>query len=87
VYAKVLWGKLHAYLLANRRFTQIAGLQEVTVWLCSRIGTPIDQPQVVSVQTYLQPGVSLADVTTPFARRAGGSGPYAGCIAPHDSVS
>ena len=62
-------GKIYnvlAHLLANRLLTQIAGLREVTVWLCSRIGMSIDQPQMVSVQTHLQPGVTLADVTAPI---------------------
>ncbi|MGH8072386.1 MAG: methionine adenosyltransferase [Candidatus Entotheonellia bacterium] len=62
-------GKIYnvlTHLLANRLLTQITGLRDVTVWLCSRIGTPIDQPQMVSVQTYSQPGVILADVTAPI---------------------
>jgi S-adenosylmethionine synthetase len=62
-------GKIYnvlAHLLANMLVTKIAGLREVTVWLCSRIGMPIDQPQMVSVQTHLQPGVTLADVTAPI---------------------
>jgi len=62
-------GKIYnvlAHLLANMLVTKIAGLREVTVWLCSRIGMPIDQPQTVSVQTHLQPGVTLADVAAPI---------------------
>ena len=34
------------------------------VWLCSRIGAPIDQPQMISVQVHLQAGIALADVIT-----------------------
>lgn len=46
-------GKIYnglAHLLAHKLHMQIPGLWEVVVWLCSRIGSPIDQPQMVSVQ-------------------------------------
>jgi S-adenosylmethionine synthetase len=60
-------GKIYnvlAHLLANKLHTHIPALQGVVVWLCSRIGAPIDQPQTISVQVHLQPGVTLADVST-----------------------
>ncbi len=62
-------GKIYsvlAHLLANRLLAQIPGLREVTVWLCSRIGEPIDRPQMISVQVQLQPGVAVADVADPI---------------------
>jgi S-adenosylmethionine synthetase len=62
-------GKIYSVLahqLANKLHTQISTLQEVVVWLCSRIGTPIDQPQMISVHVHLQPGTALADVITPI---------------------
>jgi S-adenosylmethionine synthetase len=60
-------GKIYnvlTHLLANKLHTHIPALQGVVVWLCSRIGAPIDQPQTISVQVHLQPGVTLADVST-----------------------
>jgi len=62
-------GKIYSVLshqLANTLHTQIPALQEVVVWLCSRIGAPIDQPQMISVQVHLQAGITLADVITPI---------------------
>jgi S-adenosylmethionine synthetase len=62
-------GKIYnglAHRLADKLHTQIPDLREVVIWLCSRIGSPIDQPQMVSVQTHIQPGASLADVTAPI---------------------
>jgi len=58
-------GKIYNVLshqLAHKLHTHIPALQEVVVWLCSRIGAPIDQPQMISVQVHLQAGVTLADV-------------------------
>lgn len=57
---------LMSHLLAGRLHSQIPGLREVTVWLCSRIGAPIDQPLMVSVQVRLQQGITIADVVTPI---------------------
>lgn len=62
-------GKIYNVLtnvLANRIYTQIAGLREVVVWLCSRIGEPVDRPQMVSVQMHLKSGVNISDVTEPI---------------------
>jgi S-adenosylmethionine synthetase len=62
-------GKIYSVLshqLAHKLHTQIPALQEVVVWLCSRIGAPIDQPQMISVQVHLQAGSTLADVTPPI---------------------
>jgi S-adenosylmethionine synthetase len=61
-------GKIYNVLthrLATRIHTEIPGSREVVVWLCSRIGEPIDRPQIVSVQVHLQPGLVLADVAEP----------------------
>jgi S-adenosylmethionine synthetase len=62
-------GKIYSVLthqLANKLHAHIPALQEVVVWLCSRIGAPIDQPQMISVQVHLQAGITLADVITPI---------------------
>ncbi len=56
-------GKIYnvlAHHAANRIYQQVGGLQEVYVWLCSRIGAPIDEPDVAEVQVILEPGFDLA---------------------------
>lgn len=62
-------GKIYnvlTHLLAARIHTEIPGLKEVVVWLCSRIGEPVDRPQLVSVQVHLRPRVALGDVADPI---------------------
>ncbi len=55
---------LMTHILANRLHSVIRGLEEVTVWMCSRIGAPIDQPQMISVQVRLEQGITLADIVS-----------------------
>jgi S-adenosylmethionine synthetase len=58
-------GKIYTLLthqIAARIYTHIPGVQEVYVWLCSQIGTPIDQPLIASAQLILQPSIELADI-------------------------
>jgi S-adenosylmethionine synthetase len=46
-------GKIYnvlAFKLAERIYREVEGMEEVWVWLCSRIGQPVDQPSVVAVQ-------------------------------------
>jgi len=62
-------GKIYnvlTHLLAARIHAEIPGLREVVVWLCNRIGQPVDRPQLVSLQVHLTPGITLADVDTPI---------------------
>jgi S-adenosylmethionine synthetase len=62
-------GKIYNVLthrLADRIYRQISGLRSVEVWLCSRIGEPVDRPQIVSVQIHVQPGVRGVDLTDPI---------------------
>jgi S-adenosylmethionine synthetase len=64
-------GKIYsilAHLLAARIHADVPGVREVTVWLCSRIGDPVDEPQIVSVQTHLLPGITLPEVSDPIRR-------------------
>jgi S-adenosylmethionine synthetase len=64
-------GKIYnvlTHLLAHRIFTQIGGLRGVEVWLCSRIGEPVDRPQIASVQIHLQSGFTVADVADSIRR-------------------
>lgn len=59
-------GKIYnvlAHELAARLHTRITELKSVTVWLCSQIGEPIDQPRLVSVQVHMKPGFALEDVS------------------------
>ncbi len=58
-------GKIYNLLarqVAERICQQIDAVEEASVWLCSRIGAPLDQPWVASVQVALAPGVSTGDV-------------------------
>ncbi|HTN44325.1 MAG TPA: methionine adenosyltransferase [Nitrospiria bacterium] len=62
-------GKIYnvlAHVLAKRIYGQISGLRSVEVWLCSRIGEPVDRPQIVSVQIHVKPGVRGADLADPI---------------------
>ena len=61
-------GKIYSvltHLLANRIYQEISGIEEVFVWLCSRIGAPINEPQAAVVQVKLKAGATLADVAQP----------------------
>ncbi len=46
-------GKIYnvaAYRLARRIHSAIPDIQQVTVWLCGRIGDPVDTPHLTSVE-------------------------------------
>jgi S-adenosylmethionine synthetase len=61
-------GKIYSvltHLLAGRIYREIPGLEQTVVWLCSRIGAPIDQPQVAAVQVTLKAGTKISDVAEP----------------------
>lgn len=58
-------GKIYNLLsheIAKQIFLEVDGLREVTVYLCSQIGHPIDQPLVAAAQVILSKGVALTDV-------------------------
>ena len=62
-------GKIYGvltHLLADRIYKEVPGLKHVVVWLCSRIGDPIDQPQTASVQIALAKTATLPDVEAPI---------------------
>jgi S-adenosylmethionine synthetase len=64
-------GKIYnvlTHLLARQIHHEVSGVREVIVWLCSRIGDPIDIPQVASVQVKLAKGVHMTEVTDPIRR-------------------
>jgi S-adenosylmethionine synthetase len=58
-------GKIYSLLadrLAGRLVADVPGLEEVTLWLTSEIGQPVDRPRVVFALAHLAPGVALTDV-------------------------
>jgi S-adenosylmethionine synthetase len=58
-------GKIYgmfAFALADTLVRRVDALAEVTVWMCSRIGRPIGQPQRVFLLTHLAPGAVLSDI-------------------------
>jgi S-adenosylmethionine synthetase len=62
-------GKIYNLLshrLAAKIYTSIAGIEEVTLWLCSRIGAPLDQPALAAVEVRPCPGVYLRDLEEPI---------------------
>jgi S-adenosylmethionine synthetase len=58
-------GKIYGVLadrLAGRLVGGVSGLEEVTLWLSSEIGRPVDQPRIAFALVHLAPGAVLADV-------------------------
>lgn len=49
--------------LAMRAHAQIPGVRDVTVWMVSRIGAPVNQPLVVSAQVGVKKGYSLKRIS------------------------
>lgn len=63
-------GKIYNLLsheLASHIYVEVEGIREVTVWLCSQIGKPIDRPLMAAAQVILAEGVGLEDVHDPVA--------------------
>lgn len=59
-------GKIYnvlAHKTAEKIYKNVEGIREVYVLLLSRIGTPINRPQMASVQVRLQEGFKLGDVS------------------------
>jgi S-adenosylmethionine synthetase len=62
-------GKIYnvlAHHLADRLHQELQPVKEAIVWLSSRIGEPIDQPFLTSVQVRLERGANLSDVVGPI---------------------
>ncbi|MCP3920364.1 MAG: methionine adenosyltransferase [bacterium] len=60
-------GKIYNLLaqrIADQIQADVAGIEETRVFLCSRIGRPIDRPWVASAQLSLAPGVAIGDVAS-----------------------
>ena len=58
-------GKIYTLLshqMAQHIATAVEGVAEVSVWLCSQIGQPVDRPWTTAAQVILVPGASRTDV-------------------------
>jgi S-adenosylmethionine synthetase len=58
-------GKIYNLLsheIAEKVYREVEGIREVTVWLCSQIGKPIDRPLMAAAALILEPEVGLGDV-------------------------
>ena len=58
-------GKIYNLLthrMARRVHDQVAGIEEVYIWLLSQIGKPIDQPAIASAQVVMERGNCFEDV-------------------------
>jgi S-adenosylmethionine synthetase len=61
-------GKIYNLLsheIADHVYREVEGIREVTVWLCSQIGKPIDRPLMAAAQVILAEGAGLEDVRRP----------------------
>ncbi len=57
-------GKIYnqlAHQIAARLYERLGGLEEATVWLCSQIGQPLDQPWSVAVEIVPAQGAAASD--------------------------
>lgn len=64
-------GKIYnvlAHEIAKNIYDEIEGIREVYVLLLSRIGTPIDNPQMASAQVLLEKGRRLGDISKDIKR-------------------
>lgn len=58
-------GKIYSVLthrLAEQIYLEVAGVDQAIVWLCSRIGDPVERPQVVAVQVALDAATELGAI-------------------------
>ena len=65
-------GKIYnvlAHALARDLRENLSGTTSAVVWMCSRIGEPVDRPWIVSVELGLAPGADLSDMRTAAERR------------------
>jgi S-adenosylmethionine synthetase len=59
-------GKIYnvlAHQAARKIYEDVEGIREVYVLLLSRIGTPIDSPQMASAQVLLERGIKIKDIS------------------------
>lgn len=61
-------GKIYNILsqqIAQRINSHVPGVTEVTVWICSQIGSPLHEPWSTSIELALSPGATMSDVEQP----------------------
>ncbi len=61
-------GKIYNLLsheIANRIYGEVEGIREVTIWLCSQIGHPIDRPLMAAAQLVPAEGTGVEDLRNP----------------------
>lgn len=54
-----------AHALARRLVEEVAGVAEAEVWLCSRIGAPLDRPSLAAARILPAPGMHLSRLRAP----------------------
>jgi S-adenosylmethionine synthetase len=62
-------GKIYTLLshqMVHHIYTAAEGVAEVSVWLYSQIGQPVDRPWITAVQVIVAPGASRTDVEAPI---------------------
>jgi S-adenosylmethionine synthetase len=67
-------GKIYSVLtglLAEQIYREVPELEGVVVWLCSRIGMPINEPQVAAVQVSLKARAKYREVVDPIRQIVG----------------
>lgn len=64
-------GKIYSVLthrLAEQIHLEVPGIEQAIVWMCSRIGDPVERPQVVAVQVALDAATQLVNVEEPIGK-------------------
>jgi len=64
-------GKIYNLLthkIANEIYEQVDGLKEVYVWILGKIGQPIDQPAIATVQVITAPGTTIKSLKKSIER-------------------
>ncbi|MDH5363417.1 MAG: S-adenosylmethionine synthetase, partial [Aigarchaeota archaeon] len=59
-------GKIYnllTYRMADEIYRNVAGIDEVYVWLLSQIGQPINKPRITSAQLILKAGTDLSSIS------------------------
>jgi S-adenosylmethionine synthetase len=67
-------GKIYSVLthrLAEQIHLEVPGIEQAIVWMCSRIGDPVERPQVVAVQVALGTATKLGDVEATIGKIVG----------------
>ncbi len=58
-------GKIYSvltHLIAAQIYREVSGVRQAVVWLCSRIGDPVDKPQLAAVQVALDDRTKLTSI-------------------------